>query len=343
MTDLNGSGIGLEFRVGESLNNFQSAFWKTVAEQVGNSDPMPLSAVSGDRYNQLLQATFDGNFAVVTGLMGIDGVHGGQTELHPVTSLAVCTAGCQTEVDTDGVPIVDGANQTWAFFIQNFGAGGGCSELEHTWAGLDDPDDPTAFWYFLSLPTPRGATGVPQMTAPDIHGADLQPAAGPISWHGWTLFGFKLPDPTSGRGGSVDGTFQLHYQNAPPPKKHGPPVRIAAGARSEDPELGNILERVRDPAVAGRLRDYLTAHPLPTRPTAPHAFVLRVQSRNASAEAALARVERGEMARKRLDHPRVDAERLRARLQVLGDLQKIVGPAKMSLMPPQPDVETRRP
>ena len=57
---------------------------------------------------------------VVTGVIGIDGVHGAYTEVHPVFALALNTS--STTCGEDCV------QETWVYFVRNYGNGGECSD-----------------------------------------------------------------------------------------------------------------------------------------------------------------------------------------------------------------------
>jgi hypothetical protein len=87
----------------------------------------------------------NGHLAVVTGLVGIDTVHGASAELHPVYAIAIRTMP-EYAAPTSGLP----ADQ-WAFFARNFGDEGYCSENGHPL-----PDGPLR----VLIPWRQGATGV---------------------------------------------------------------------------------------------------------------------------------------------------------------------------------------
>ena len=124
-----GNGLGLEFRSDETVDGFRSPHWEKIrnAVQVDHRD---------DEAHRLLDGP-----AVVTGLFGIDGVHGGYTELHPVYAFAVRI----------GTP--DVGEEKWTFFLRNDGTEGNCSSFKHHWDGLDGA-------YSIRLPWPEHATGV---------------------------------------------------------------------------------------------------------------------------------------------------------------------------------------
>jgi hypothetical protein len=154
-----GPGLHLEFN--ESEVEFAGPLWKALFEAVQGSSGDPARLVNGKT-------------AVVTGLFGIDGVHnGGYSESHPVYAMAVLTSTTQGQNSLD---------QTWDFFIKNFGNEGMCSERQHFWDGesgvyyiefpwpmdsagrraIDVSEGPTQAW-FWSTPGPALLSPAPQL------------------------------------------------------------------------------------------------------------------------------------------------------------------------------------
>jgi hypothetical protein len=181
-----GDGLGLEFRASETIDNFHSPWWLELKNAVEGKDANSAKAHS----------LVDNSLAVVTGLFGIDGVHGGYTEAHPVFALAVCT-------NVAGPP--DTGAETWAFFIRNIGNEGNCSNLDHRWDGLEHS-------YYVQLPWPANASGV--AIVPDGSQAwsfDDQKVSAPVfeESQGWTYLRFDSPDPTAPF--IVDGEIRLRY------------------------------------------------------------------------------------------------------------------------------------
>jgi hypothetical protein len=62
------------------------------------------------------QAMIDGNFVMVTGLLGLDANHDGKPELHPVYAMFVLLKGNDTR------------QSSWAFFVRNWGNEGFCGD-----------------------------------------------------------------------------------------------------------------------------------------------------------------------------------------------------------------------
>src|SRR5436309_1962822 len=79
-----------------------------------------LDAITPARKDLPAGAYLDQWLAVVMGLMGLDDVHGGDSELHPVHVLAI------REAETP-----DPGNDAWAFFARNWGDEGECSSRQH--------------------------------------------------------------------------------------------------------------------------------------------------------------------------------------------------------------------
>jgi hypothetical protein len=114
------SSLGLEFDSTETINNFGDPFWQP--GQIGSST--------------------NGDIAVVSGVLGVDGVHhGGWTEIHPVLAMAILTS----EVMASKTKTTETAQWTWQYFIRNFGNEGGCGSQEFAWNGRNGS------WY-LTLP-----------------------------------------------------------------------------------------------------------------------------------------------------------------------------------------------
>jgi len=103
--------ILLEFDSDETIDHFdQSRFWRNFHDIVDHES----DAVVGELVN--------GHDAVVIGLMGMDEQHKGHVEIHPVHALAI----------REGAPrSPNPSNDTWAFFVRNWGDEGECSSQQH--------------------------------------------------------------------------------------------------------------------------------------------------------------------------------------------------------------------
>jgi hypothetical protein len=227
-------GIGLEFDVRETV--FRSSFWQGFVTE-------------GDDERH---AVFDGNPAVVTGLVGIDAVHGGYTEIHPVLALAVRTA---------TFPSGDGVDETWRFFVRNEGDEGECADHEHFW------DSATGGRYVVQVPWPQNATKVSLKTESSEMWAFLNwggtPVAEPPPSNQMPHFEQRAPwtylvvpfAPGSVLGQGVDGTFVLHYTGPAPGaslRARLAPRLPAAAAHDDVPDREfpwkQLAQRIADPA-----------------------------------------------------------------------------------------------
>ena len=113
------TGIGIEFKNSDTAAHYNVPFWKAFEQNA--TSPGELISVNGNNPIEFA----DGEYGVVTGLMGIDGVHGGYSELHPAFAMAILVAWKPT---TGG-----GQDETWAFFIRNAGNEGSCASHTHYW------------------------------------------------------------------------------------------------------------------------------------------------------------------------------------------------------------------
>jgi len=198
-TDLNWSskgefGIGLEFKDTETVNNAVGPWWV----QLRNSDITNTSDTSNT--SQMFNNGGGGLPGVVTAFIGIDGVHGGYTESHPVFSIALDV---QQAVNQDNT-----LTENWVYFLRTKGNGGGCSEVYYNWT---EPNNT----FYIQLPWPNGATSV-KATAGNFWA--WQTGAPPQAWilgsqdPGFTLI--KIQFPTSSYPGT-DGQLTLVYSFPP--------------------------------------------------------------------------------------------------------------------------------
>jgi hypothetical protein len=255
-------GLHMEFNEGETINNFKAPFWRTFQDNIES-----LSSSN----NNAAYAAVNGKPAIVTGLIGIDGVHGGYTESHPVFSLAIQT---QEQSSAGGV------DESWAFFLRNNGGEGCCSNMNHYWYGLTDPSA-AGVWYFIQLPAPAGATDASVVTSSSQVWTNHPGVTGPVITKDsqWTYIGFQLPSPESGP--ELDGQISLHYTvpsgAAPLPPK---PAPAAPFLRKADVRGGEDWEDARklitNAADLKTFDDALRAQRLAAVKPKPHTLQLHV-------------------------------------------------------------------
>jgi hypothetical protein len=260
----NGGSLGLEFRADESIDNFSSPFWRQVHDYGVGSD---------SRIGNLV-----GNkFAVITGLLGIDAVHGGKTELHPVYSMAVLESAAPAR---DG-----GIDETWQMFLINTGVGGGCStNTEHQWLGLSDGNSANG-WYFITLPMPSGAT----TSSPVSH--DLRgPAAGTFveqQYGSFVYLGFQLPmewPPTS-----VDGSVTIHFNVSSDARAMAKTKEELFLHKPVEEEVSwSDAVKKLDPAVQQKLKQSGPKMPAIRTPPRPHTAQLNLDTSPATKQRVLA-------------------------------------------------------
>jgi hypothetical protein len=199
LTADNNGYIGLEFDKGETLDNYSFGPWAVIDRDVQCS--LLISSCQSALVNQ-----FSGRPAVATGVLGIDGVHGGYTEVHPVLAFAfLFTSG------TSG----DGEDETWLFFVRNVGNEGDCSYANMSWG--------TGGNYFINIPWPSDATNA-KVTSLQLQASDTaqfwgytntrkpQKCASLMNCEGLTSIGFELSAPQYKQ--FYDGQVTIHFDSA---------------------------------------------------------------------------------------------------------------------------------
>jgi len=254
-------GIHLEFKGNETMNNFMSPFWVGFRSHAFSSH--------NASENVLTAGLIDNKPAVVTGLLGIDGVHGGYTELHPVFSLAI---------QTDSHPGQGGIDAHWAFFLRNQGSEGCCSRYWHQWNGLGDVSGGLN-WYFIQLPLPPELEG--ERVSATVLPGTLQvwanvPQIGPVISQDahWVYLGFRLPPPAVGP--ELDGEISLHYATLKPPTIKRPSVMVS---KARMVPRGDDWEEVRKrmgPADLQKLDEAVRASQLASVKPRPHTVRLTI-------------------------------------------------------------------
>jgi len=200
--------LALEFNSDESIDQFQNTWWanldSTVEGLAGQGGHVTVPA------NTPLGALLVGKPAVVIGLIGIDGVHGhGHVESHPVFALAVQSAARDSR---------DSHDETWDFFVRNFGNEGNCSELIHYWEGLSGK-------YYVQLPNP------PQWD--DVAGVTVT-ASDAWLWGSGVDYGFHTAEPKGEASVVVGKDSQASYLEVslPAPVESGP-TQVGWGINGE--------------------------------------------------------------------------------------------------------------
>jgi hypothetical protein len=206
-----------EFDSRETIDNFSTPWWNALHHAVDTGDP---------------SQSINGHAAVVTGLIGLDGDHEVATESHPVYLLAISEAnGARSRT-----------NDTWAFFVRNWGDEGPCSSHDHPmgagiytitipwWPGADDAT--------VSLVSAEGTNGVTSAPGFWMH---KYTGGGVILWQ-------FLDDGRKHE--AVDGAFSITW-HFPPDTKPRPEINkyVAAnpGADTDqdgDQALGALISKL---------------------------------------------------------------------------------------------------
>jgi hypothetical protein len=246
LTD-NEKALGLEFDGEETVDYFGNPWWKRVL---------------GSRNSTSIGGTINGHLAVVIGLIGIDAVHGGYTESHPVFALAI-----QLSQTQNG----DAIEEQWVYFVRNVGNEGGCSEMGHYWPAPDSV-------YYLPLPWPSNVKDDVKFSGSQFWKDDTaQVSLSHGSYPGWSYLKFQFPivdvsglDQLKQYGGAfaiVDGAITVHYTTKTgsgslhkaqiASSRTFPPAHAEDEARWDD-----IAARLTDPAIRRQfLTDLLKAKP----------------------------------------------------------------------------------
>jgi hypothetical protein len=244
----------MEFNSDETTPRWGSPWWKLYRTYVEAGLPGGQPAASHLEIN--------GYVAVVTGLLGLDGVHNGYTELHPVYSMAI-------HLLPDSPPVPDAKGlyhivQHWVFFIRNYGNEGNCSSAKHRWQAAFKDSSGRGI-YYIQLPWPDTKDGTPAPV-----GASVTPGKGTTVWgweHGasysveadpgyWTYLRFDLPNSADDVG--ADGEVYLEYTlgRVPANPVVSPQVQLRPGekrtAMETEIDWNEIQKHVTDPGVRER-------------------------------------------------------------------------------------------
>ncbi len=251
--DSSGPALHLEFN-GDETSWFGSSWWQTFRNWAQSDNP------------RRGYGTVEGVPAVVTGLLGIDAVHEGYTELHPVFSMALHDSTDDPDIWTENQARQQQVEQHWHFFIRNWGNEGTCSHETHYWRGITN--------YKIQLPwavMPGGASAakvkfVGGEATPYYSGGNYfntKPEY-EVREGKWVVLTFFMPAVNAG----WDGYITLEYTF---PAGVKPEVRTRTQARTtpraeKEVNWTQVLPRITDPAIKGRLPSLF---PLPERPSVP--------------------------------------------------------------------------
>jgi hypothetical protein len=213
------SAIDVEFDSDETIEHFDSAWWRTFKDAVDRDGGTAIE-------NAGASSMVDDHEAVVTGLASLDAQHEATSQLHPVYAMALHISG-------------NAADDRWAFFARNWGNQGFCSRDQHYW----DVSPLSVF-----IPGPDGATGF-QFLGEDVK-ANKTFGIRAAFLNGGVLLSFDLGSPESRA--IVDGSVRIRWTMPPAPRAvavemgrsassaFGPSIRAqlmtkpANGSRAED-------------------------------------------------------------------------------------------------------------
>lgn len=224
------TAIGMEFDTEDT--DLGMPFWNTLLSPPFEGQPVPsIQSVFAGPHNDGLQG-------VVIGEVGLDGVHGAYSELHPVFAMAVLL----NQTSAPGQP--ENVIQNWAFFLRNFGDEGGCSGQTWHWAS------PTGD-FFVPLGWPDGATDVSVNSA---NVTSWQAPASPVNIEKdpdrrFTLIHVRAPAQLDEFG--TGGTITLQYR-IPGGMKKAPPAHKAPNTKESETEIKDLSLRIADPATRAK-------------------------------------------------------------------------------------------
>jgi hypothetical protein len=113
------AGLHLEFSSDETIDHFHTPWWNSFHAAVDSDDSRSIDNPFGQPRRELVSGTsralamIQGNYAIVTGLVGLDCAHSCGAEIHPVWAMAIHVKD-------------DPNDDTWAFFARNGGNEGYC-------------------------------------------------------------------------------------------------------------------------------------------------------------------------------------------------------------------------
>ncbi len=162
--------------------------------------------------------------AVVTGVLGVDGIHHYQTEIHPVFALAV-----------DASDAADGPEHAWMVLLRNSGNEGECGLGILPWRS--DSANGAHRVYLLEIPWEPGADSVQVLPSSTFGRLNALPAtlAVELDRNLAVRLVVGLPEPTgkSSRAG-IYGTIRLRWWNDGQPLTPGARAAVADTAPRQD-------------------------------------------------------------------------------------------------------------
>jgi hypothetical protein len=237
LTTRNNGRLTCEFNSSETIDHFKSPWWMKFHDAVDKGD-----GPFGDGYRQA-KALFDGNFAIVTGLIGLDTAHPPATESHPVYAMAI-----QSHLDR--------SEDVWVFFVRNYGDEGYCGKLYSplvTW-----PNNQFTF----RLPWKPGATAV-SVTGPQFY-ANYLNAFPQIIWspNEGVLVTFPNIPPGTQQEARVNGELHLKWDSEsvvvfPPCGRR----QASVDSEKEDQEPEKIVARIIADMTPRQLSLYYSKFP----------------------------------------------------------------------------------
>ena len=264
VTGNNPEHVKLEFDAGETVENFESVpWWDNVRRVVGFGDG------DQDPGYRLAHRYFDKRFLIATGLMGADGVHDNQSEIHPTHVFFL-----RIEQQLNH-PYPDPTDDGWAFFVRNWGDEGMCSSAQHY---LD------AATIQVRVPRPTVAEGVPADTIPVISDQTVwaHNAPGDITW---TIKGgdavFSFPMPTGENQAMFYGELHLQWVKPTAAPVAPAPMKMSALALPSAQVVTPSAVTVGDGGASGGGTD-------PADPGEPEDHLLRIWNEFTPAQQATA-------------------------------------------------------
>lgn len=181
----------LEFDSDETIDQWNSAFWKAIHRTV-DADQKP---------------GFLSGYAIATGLLGLDTEHNYHTELHPLYALAVRSS-------------ILGPSEAWGIFVRNNGNEGMCSSHKHP---VTFPNNT----YTFHLPWQCNATSVtvntddfdksdPDMSGPTVK--TVSPSEATSQQAPGVYLSFVIPpvrDVDAPARAGINGSLGLHWVPKP--------------------------------------------------------------------------------------------------------------------------------